>query len=83
MEKLTALKERKRAEMSTQEKLQFQPPHPLDEKEKQFLQSLKPQEKELHALATQMLGSSYFVGKTHGFTQWVKSNPKQQPPATN
>lgn len=67
--------------MSSQEKLQFQPPHPLNEKEKQFLGSLKPREKELHVLATQMLGSSYFAGKTHGYTAWLKSsNPAQQPP---
>lgn len=52
------------------ETLSFQPPHPLNEKEKQFLESLNPREKELHVLATKMLGSSYFAGKTHAFTKW-------------
>ena len=67
----------------SKESLQFQPPHKLNAQEKQYIQSLKSQEKELHTLATQMLGSSYFVGKTHGFSQWVKSNPAQQPPGAN
>ncbi len=60
--------------------LQFQPPHTLNEKETQFRNSLPPREKELHELATQMLGSSYFTGKTHGFTAWLKTNPAQPPP---
>lgn len=73
--------------MSTPETLQFQPPHPNNDKEKQFLGQLKSREKELHSLAVQMLGSSYFTGKTHGFTAWLKStasksNPSTQPQAT-
>lgn len=66
--------------MSSQETLQFQPPHPLNEKEKQFLASLSPQKKELFTLATEMLGSSHFTGKTHGFTAWVKQNTNQGTP---
>ena len=68
------------------EKLTFQPPHALSEKEQQFLASLTPQQKELQELATKMLGSSYFAGKTHGYTKWaqtLKSNPAQQPPKAN
>ncbi len=64
--------------METQERLQFQPPHPVSNLEKQFLDTRNPKEKELHRLATQMLGSSYFTGKTHGFTAWLKTNPKSQ-----
>ena len=67
--------------MSNQETLKLQAPHPLNEKEIQFRNSLPPKEKELHELATQMLGSSYFTGKTHGFTAWQKSTLAQQPPA--
>lgn len=67
--------------MSTSEKLTFQPPHALNPKEKTFLKQLSPQEKELHELATQMLGSSYFTGKTHGYTKWSSSQGKP-PPAT-
>lgn len=56
--------------MPTPEKLTFQPPHKFNPQEEAFLKSLPPKEKELHLLATQMLGSSYFMGKTHGFRAW-------------
>jgi hypothetical protein len=72
--------------MSSQETLQYQAPHQHNEKESQFLASLGPREKELHELATQMLGSSYFTDKTHGFTAWIRTtgstNQGQPPPAT-
>ena len=64
--------------MDTKEVLQFQPPHKVNDKERQFLDTRDTREKELHKLAQQMLGSSYFTGKTHGFTDWVKSNPGSQ-----
>lgn len=64
--------------MSTPEKLTFQPPHKLNLQEEAFLKSLPPKEKELHTLATQMLGSSYFMGKTHGFKGW---EAKQKQPS--
>lgn len=59
-----------------------QEPHVVTEKGKQFLGSLPPKERELHELATKMLGSSYFVEKTHAFTKWLKSIPNTQSPAT-
>jgi hypothetical protein len=66
------------------ETLPFQPPHKLNALEKQFQDQLSTKEKELHALASKMLGSSYFVGKTHGYRAWdanqKKSNPNTQPP---
>jgi hypothetical protein len=73
--------------MSTKERLQYQPPHALNDKETQFRNSLPQKEKELHQLATEMLGSSYFTGKTHGFTAWFQSsrlnvNPTKPPQAT-
>ncbi len=70
--------------MSSKETLQFQAPHPLNEKEQAFLHQLPEQQKELHKLASQMLGSSYFVGKTHAYRAWEKkqTNLNTQPPAT-
>ncbi len=59
------------------ETLTFQPPHPHNAKEKEYLKLAPPKEQELQALATQMLGSSHFVGKTHGFKQ---ASPTQPPP---
>ena len=60
------------------ETLQFQPPHRLTTKEQQYIKSLPERENQLHELATQMLGSSYFVGKTHGFTAWEKKQKEQK-----
>lgn len=60
------------------ETLTFQPPHPLNPQEKLFVASLSEKEKQLHDLATQMLGSSYFAGKTHAYKKW--SNLNKQPP---
>ena len=62
------------------ELLAFQPPHPLNAKERQFLASVPKNEKELYDLASLMLGSSHFTEKTHGFKQWNPSQA-QQPPA--
>lgn len=64
------------------EQLQLHPPHSLNTNEKKFVASLTPREKELHTLATAMLGSSYFCEKTHGYTQWAKTNLNKQPPAS-
>jgi hypothetical protein len=58
---------------ATKETLAFQPPHALNPKEKEFVNSMGAKQKELHDLATKMLGSSYFVGKTHAYTKWVSS----------
>jgi hypothetical protein len=59
------------------EKLAFQPPHALNPKEQQFFASLTDQEKQLHELATQMLGSSYFMGKTHAYRGWEAKQKTQ------
>lgn len=64
---------------STPEKLAFQPPHPLNDQEKAFLQSLTPREKELQDLGTQMLGSSHFIGKTSAFESWAAAQKKTSP----
>lgn len=61
------------------ETLAFQPPHTLNPKEKQFVASLGSKQMELHELATKMLGSSYFVGKTHAYTKWVSSQSAASP----
>lgn len=65
--------------MSSKETLTFQPPHTLNPQEVSFVESLNQREKELHVLATQMLGSSYFVGKTHAYRAWEakQTNPKK------
>lgn len=62
----------------------MQPPHAKNQLEVQFEEWLPEKEKRLHSLATQMLGSSYFMGKTHAYVRWaarLKANPAPSPPA--
>lgn len=47
-------------------------PAPLPADFDEFYASLTPEEKELHALATEWLGSSYFIQWTHMYTKWSK-----------
>lgn len=46
------------------------PPHRLSPEESAYLQSLSEEGRTLHELAVKMLGSSYFVERTHGFRKW-------------
>ena len=46
------------------------PPHPVTEEGQVYLDSMTAQQRELHELAVKMLGSSYFVDRTHGFRKW-------------
>jgi hypothetical protein len=46
------------------------PPHPIPEVAAAYVAAMTPAEKELHELAIKMLGSSYFVERTHGFRKW-------------
>jgi len=48
-------------------------PSPLPANFDAYYASLTPEEKELHALATDFLGSSYFIQWTHMYTKWKKS----------
>lgn len=56
------------------------PPHSVGEKGQQFLGSLPPREKELHVLAQEKLGSSYFVEKSLGFKKWLKATDAAKEP---
>lgn len=55
------------------EKYEPPPTHELNEEEKMYLKSLNPSELELHKIAVEKLGSSYFVWKSHGFQSWKES----------
>ena len=50
-------------------------PKPVDFDE--FYASLTPAEKELHELATEKLGSSYFIQWTHMYTKWQKTQSEK------
>ena len=49
---------------------QILPPHPLPSDSKEFLASCSPQERAVHLLAIEQLGSSYFMEKSHGYKTW-------------
>jgi hypothetical protein len=55
--------------------------HPISPEGKQFLASLTQEQRNLQTLAQKMLGSSYFIEKTHGFKMWVAANATPKPPA--
>jgi hypothetical protein len=48
--------------------------HPISPEGKQFLDSLTQEQRNLQILAQKMLGSSYFIEKTHGFKAWIAAN---------
>jgi len=49
------------------------PPHPIGPDGQKFLAGLSKKELELHRLAVERLGSSYFVEKSHLFTKRSKN----------
>lgn len=53
-------------------------PAPLPADFDEFYEQLTPAEKQLHQLAIEKLGSSYFVQWSHMYTKWTKtqSTPK-------
>ena len=55
-------------------------PAPLPADSDEFYASLTPAEKELHLLAIQKLGSSYFVQWTHMYRRWKKAREALSPP---
>jgi hypothetical protein len=50
------------------------PPHPVAPEAEAYVAKFTPAQRELHELAVQMLGSSYFVERTHGFQKWAAAN---------
>lgn len=56
---------------NTEPLLESQEPH--DTQLKAFMASLTPNERIAHALATELLGTSYDIRRTHGFVRWMKS----------
>lgn len=52
------------------------PPHPVAPEAEPYLASLSPAARELHELAVKMLGSSYFVERTHGYQKWLAKQSK-------
>jgi cephalosporin-C deacetylase-like acetyl esterase len=51
-------------------------PAPLPADFDEFFATLTEKEKELHQLATEKLGSSYFIQWTHMYLEWSKAKAK-------
>ncbi len=50
------------------------PPHPIPAEAEAYLAAMTPAQRELHELAVKMLGSSYFIQRTHGYQKWLAAN---------
>jgi hypothetical protein len=46
------------------------PPHPVPAEAAGYVSQFTPAQKELHEMAVKLLGSSYFVERTHGYRKW-------------
>lgn len=56
------------------------PPHALPADAAEFLASLPEVERELHTLAAEKLGSSYFMDRTHSYKNWKKAQTQGATP---
>ncbi len=43
-----------------------------------FLASLGAKERETHLMAEELLGSSYYMEKTHSYREWLKAHPEEK-----
>jgi len=54
------------------------PPHPLPADSQAFLDACSPQERNVHMMAIRILGSSYFMDKSHGYRSWKEKQGTKQ-----
>ena len=70
--------------MSSSTPIKYQPPRPapLPADFDEFWAERTDAEKELHQLAVEMLGTSYFVQWSHMYTRWAKAKKAKTAAAT-
>jgi hypothetical protein len=56
----------------------FLPPHHLPDDYEVFLAACSPEEKNVHTMAIKILGSSYFMEKSHGYISWKEKQSQQK-----
>ena len=54
------------------------PPHPVPPEAAAYVAGFTPAQKELHEMAVKLLGSSYFVERTHGYRKWKAAMASKQ-----
>lgn len=45
-------------------------PHPIPLEAAEYIRTMTPEQKKLHEMAQEKLGSSYFVERSKGFLKW-------------
>ena len=55
------------------EKKEVLPPHKPELEAAQYIRSMTPAQLELHMMAQEKLGSSYFVERSKGFLEWKRA----------
>jgi hypothetical protein len=56
------------------EKKEVLPPQKITLEVAPYIRSMTPAQLELHKMAQEKLGSSYFVERSKGFLEWKKTN---------
>ena len=46
--------------------------------QEKFLATLGEKEREVHLMGEQIMGSSYYMEKTHAYLEWLSKNPDQK-----
>jgi hypothetical protein len=62
--------------MEKKEKKEVLPPHKPSSEAGYYILSMTPAQLELHEMAKEKLGSSYFVERSKGFLKWKESRSK-------
>ena len=52
--------------------------HARPANEQRFLASLGEKEREVHLMGEQIMGSSYYMEKTHAYREWLAKNPSEK-----
>lgn len=52
--------------------------HARPANQQKFLDSLGEKEREVHLMGEQIMGSSYYMEKTHAYREWLAKNPTEK-----
>jgi hypothetical protein len=52
--------------------------HARPENWQKFLETLGEKEKEVHLMGEAIMGSSYYMEKTHAYREWLAKNPGEK-----